>query len=130
MNPGLTLTYTAVGAITNRRIVKHSTATTTGDTYVAQAAASTDGLIGVSAPNIDVADGGRIDVQHSGVAEVEAGGTITRDDFVTADANGKAVTCAPAAGAKAQSIGKALMSAVAGDRFDVLLTLSQVTTPV
>jgi hypothetical protein len=125
MNPGLTKTYTAQGAIGSRRIVKFGTA----DLAVAIAAAAANLQIGVTAPNIDVADGDRVDVVRGGLAEVVYGDVVTRGQFLTSDAAGAAVPCAPAAGALAQSIGKAEFSGVAGDFGLVMVAPVQITTP-
>lgn len=132
MNPGLTLTRIAVGAILSRRFVRYSKTgdAVSDDQHVVQASASSDLIMGVSAPNIDVADGGRVDVQLDGLVEVTAGGAIARGSYVTSDANGKAVICGPAAGVKAQSGGTAHTEATAdGDIILVKITRSQVTTP-
>jgi hypothetical protein len=59
--------------------------------------------------------GDRIDVVRSGIAEVEFGGTVARGDPLTADASGRAVAAAPAAGANAYVIGFAEVSGVLGD---------------
>ncbi|MFN3858415.1 MAG: capsid cement protein [Caulobacter sp.] len=116
MHPGLTKTFTAGGAIAKRRIVKLS-----ADFTVVQGAAAADAIIGVSDMSADVASGGRVDVRLTGVAEVDAGGNITRGGLVVSDANGKAVAAAPAAGANVRVLGIALVSAVSGDVLDVLL---------
>ena len=81
-------------------------------------------MIGVSDMSADVASGGRCDVRLSGVAEVDAGGTITRGALITSDASGKAVAAAPATGVNNRVIGFALASAVSGDIVDVFLTPS------
>lgn len=124
MNPGFTKNYTASGAIGSRRIVKFS-----ADSVVTLATAAADLQIGVTAPNIDVADGERVDVQRNGLVEVVYGGNVTRGQWLTADGTGAAVTCAPGAGAAAQSIGKAEISGVAGDFGLVMISLAQITTP-
>lgn len=116
-NPGLIKTKTADGAIAARRIVKPGA----GAGEVAQAAAAADALVGVSERAGDVADGGRVDVIKSGIAQVEAGGVIAAGAAVTADADGKAVAAAPAAGSNVRIIGFAEEAAAAGDYFDVLI---------
>lgn len=118
MTPGLTKTFTAEAAVTRRRIVKFGAT----DGSVLQGAAATDALIGVSDMSADVALGARCDVRLTGIAEVEAGGNITRGGPVTADANGKAVAAAPAAGVNNRTVGFAMASAVNGDIVDVFLT--------
>lgn len=109
-NPGLIKNYDAGAAIAKYRIVKFGTS----DYTVIQAAAATDLLIGVS--NLLGADSGdRVDVVKSGIAQVEYGGNVTRGALLTADADGKAVAAAPAAGANASVIGYAEVSGVSGD---------------
>jgi hypothetical protein len=120
-NPVLTKNFTAAGAITKRRIVKFDAS----DTTVVQGAAATDALIGVAA-ELDVASGERVDVHMVGAVEVEYGGAVTRGDLLTSDANGKAVTAAPAAGVNNGVIGRAMNSGVLGDIGSVHLTPSQV----
>ena len=116
MNPILIKSFKAEAAIAAYRIVKPGTA----DTQVLQAAAVGDALIGVSNQVAAAINEGQ-DVIVAGVAEIEAGGTITRGDWITTDANGKALAAAPAAGVNNNVIGRALVSAVSGDIFDVLL---------
>lgn len=115
-NQVLAKTYTAGGAISAFRIVKLGS----NDGEVVQAAAATDLLIGVCA-ELAPASGERVDVHKIGIARVEFGGTVTRGNPVTADASGKAVAAAPAAGSNVRIIGFAEVSAVAGDIADVLL---------
>ncbi len=105
---------TAVGA---NLIVKPGST----DDYVVQAAAATDKLMGVSG-NIAGDAAGRVDIIKEGIADVIAGGTITRGDPITSDANGKAVVAAPAAGANARLIGFAEVSGVSGDVISILLS--------
>lgn len=109
-NPDFIKTYTAETAVAAYRAVKHGTA----DTSVVQAAASTDALIGVSGPLAGDA-GKRVDIIHSGTAEIEYGGAVTRGDWLTSDVDGKAITAAPAAGVNANVIGRAMCSGVLGD---------------
>lgn len=121
-NPTLIKTMTAGGAISHRRILKHGSA----DHEVVQAAASSDLLAGVAVAPGGVASGERVDVAMDGIAEVEFGGTVTRGQPVTADASGKAVAASPAAGANAEIIGHALVSAVSGDIAPVKLARGRI----
>ncbi|MCE7915414.1 MAG: DUF2190 domain-containing protein [Nitrosomonas sp. PRO4] len=111
--------YTAGGAISPFRIVKMGS----NDGEVVQAAAATDLLMGVTG-ELGPASGERVDIQKIGIARIEFGGTVTRGNPVTADASGKAVAAAPAAGANVRIIGFAEVSAVSGDIADVLLAPS------
>ncbi len=102
--------YTAETAVGANLIVKPGST----DDYVVQAAAATNLLMGISG-NIAAGAGERIDIIKRGIADVIYGGTITRGDPITSDANGKAVTAAPATGANVRIIGFAEVSGVSGD---------------
>lgn len=107
---GLIKNFVAGAAIIRRRFVKFGAS----DTTILLAAAATDAAIGVSS-EIDAAQGERSDVMMSDIAEVEYGGAVTRGDFLTSDAVGRAVTAAPAAGANVRVHGQAMVSGVLGD---------------
>lgn len=109
-NPDLIKSFTAETAIAAYRVVKFGST----DDYAVQGAAATDSLIGVCG-NVAGDAGKRVDIALTGVAEVEYGGTVTRGQLLTADANGKAVAAAPAAAANNRIIGTAMVSGVAGD---------------
>jgi hypothetical protein len=109
-NTLLNKNYTAGGAIAAYRIVKVGA----NDGEVLQAAAATDYLMGVC-ESVGPASGERCDIVKGGIADVEFGGVVARGKPVTADANGKAVEAAPAAGANVRIIGFAEVSAAAGD---------------
>lgn len=116
-NPALLKSFSAGGAITAYRIVKFSAAET-----VVLAAASTDALIGVT-NEVAAASGERQDVVLEGIAFVEAGAAVALGALVTADASGRGITAAPAAGSNARLIGTALDAAsAAGDVIRVLLS--------
>lgn len=136
---GLTKTFTAGGTINDARILKFSSA----DNLVVQATAATDALIGISKvpqgqqqraiqtgptpptiPTVTIAANQRVDVVLEGIGEVIFGGTITRGALITADANGKAVAAAPAAGTNNRIIGVAMCSGVDGDIGTVLISPS------
>ena len=114
-------TYLAGAAVTKHRIIKHGA----DDDNVIQAAAATDKIMGVTTL-LDIDSGERIDVIEHGIAEVEFGGTVTRGDPLTADANGKAVAAAPAAGTNNRIVGWALVSAVSGDIAKIKVAPSQI----
>ena len=125
MNPGLTKSYVTSAAVAKRRIVLFS-----GDRTVAQAAAATADMIGISDMSADAALGARCDVRRSGIAELDLGGAIARGKPVTADANGKGVLCDPAAGTSASYIG--FLEAVTGangDIGDVFICPGRLTKP-
>lgn len=123
-NPALP--YTAGAAVLPRRIVKPGAA----DGAAIQAAGATDKLFGVSDSLGAAAAGDRLAVYQSGDAvEIDVGGNITRGDLITADANGKAIASAPAAGARQRVIGVANNSYVAGDVGEFRLAPGADTTP-
>jgi hypothetical protein len=111
-NPLLDKTFTAGGTINPYRLCKFGGS----DTAIVQAAAATDAIIGVSG-QIGAASGEVLDITLIGVGEVQAGGSITRGNQITSDANGKAVVASDGN----VIIGKALASASAGDILPILL---------
>lgn len=117
--PGLIKAYKAASAVAARRLVALD-----GNGDVVQASATTDAIIGVSELGADA--GKTCDVIHSDIADVEFGGAVSPGDFVTADADGKAVAAAPASGVNARVAGTAIMDAVAGDIRPVLLNPTQI----
>lgn len=108
--------YVAETAVGANLIVKPGST----DDYVAQGAAATDYLMGVSA-QVTGSAGERVDIIKEGIADVVYGGTITRGQPLTTDANGKAVAAAPAAGSNVRIIGFAEVSGVSGDIGSVLI---------
>jgi len=121
MNPGLTKTYTAQGAIPARAIVKAGSA----DGTVTVATSGADAIIGVN-ERLDVDNGDRVDVSHGGIAEIVCGGSVAFGSYLTASNAGVAVAAAPAAGVNARTVGLALTSGSAGDIIDTLLTLTRI----
>ncbi|HET7300106.1 MAG TPA: hypothetical protein VFJ01_05580 [Oleiagrimonas sp.] len=113
--------YTTGAATAAYRIAKFGSA----DGAVVQAAAATDAAIGVF-DELAHDSGERADVIRDGYALVEYGGTVTRGDWLTADADGKAVKASPAAGDNASAIGRAEVSGVAGDIVSIVLAIGQI----
>ena len=107
-NPRDIKNFTAASAVAAKRIV----ALAAGGS-VSQASAGTDNIIGVV--ELACESGSRVDVVTGGIAEVEAGGSISCGDWVTADSNGKAV----AADSTDEVLGKAWDNASSGDYFPV-----------
>src|SRR5262249_46830404 len=99
--------YKAGGAITGYGYIVKPGA---NDYEVLIAAAATDLLLGVVNQQGAVASGDRCDVMLEGVADVVLGGTVTRGNEITSDANGKGVAAAPGAGTNNRIIGMALQS--------------------
>lgn len=116
-NTLLNKNYLAEAAIAPFRIVKMGAA----DGGVLLAAAATDALIGVCEA-VGPASGERCDVVKVGLADVELGGTVVRGGPITADATGKGVAAAPAAGVNNRVIGFAEISGVAGDIIPVFIS--------
>jgi hypothetical protein len=117
LTPTLIKNFIAGAAIAAARIVKLGAA----DGTVVQGAAVGDSLLGVCVQPGGAGNGERVDVALGGIAEVEAGGAITRGDWLTSDAAGKALSAAPAAGTNNNVIGRAMASAANGDLIPVLL---------
>ncbi len=115
-------TYIANGAIADKRFVKFH-ATLAGQ--VVQASAATDAIIGVSNQPKGAASGDRVDVNLIGEVPVEAGAAIVAGTMLTADASGRAVTAAPAAGVNNRIGGFANEAAsAAGDIIRTVLSQS------
>jgi hypothetical protein len=114
---GLTLAYIAGVAMPARRLVKQGPA----DKFVVMAIDGGVPIIGVS-EQIAVAAMAPVDVIHSEVAVVEAGAAIALSSPITADASGRAITAAPAAGVNMWIVGITLEAATAaGDFIRVLV---------
>ena len=116
---GLIKNFGAGGAIPARRFVKFGA----DDDTVVLATSATDSVIGVSL-ELDSVSGDRVDVTLGDLAEVTIGGAVGRSDLVVSDAQGRAVTAAPAAGANVRVGGVAMSSNVLGDIGTVLVRQS------
>lgn len=116
-SPTLIKSYKAGAAVGKNLLVKFDST----DLTVIIAAAATDLIIGASMEIAADAAGDRIDVAMGGIANVIAGGSITRGAKVTADSAGKAVAAAPAQGVNNQIAGICLYGAASGDLTPILL---------
>jgi hypothetical protein len=87
---------------------------------VVQAAGATDALVGVS-DFMGAKTGGPLDVVQAGLAELRLGGNVNAGDPLTADADGKGIKCAPAAGATKMYGAFAQAPGVADDIIPVLV---------
>ena len=115
---GQTIPAIAGAALTARTIVKLSASAT-----VITCAAATDQPIGVA--EFDTPIGLPVGVIVDGVAKVTAGAAFPAGARLTADASGRAVAAAPAAGTNNGIIGIAYQAAGAlGDQVDVLIAPS------
>ena len=110
-NELLNKSQAAEGAIAAYRIVKFGAA----DGNVLQATGPADKLIGVNDRIPFAGSGERGDICRIGICEVEYGGTVAAGDALTSDAQGRAVTAAPAAGTNNRVIGFAEVAGVLGD---------------
>ncbi len=109
-NDGLIVAYDAGGTINAHRIVKVG-----GSDYEAlQATGNGEAFLGLST-DVKAESGEPVDVIRDGIGNIEYGGSVTRGDWLTADADAKAVTAAPASGTNVQVIGRAEVSGVAGE---------------
>lgn len=111
MDESIIKNYTASGAIGQYLVGKFGSA----DGTVAQASAATDLSIGVCCQPGGAADGERVDIVRSGMAEVQYGGTVARGKKLTVNSAGKVVEAAPSTGSNVQIIGIAEVSGVAND---------------
>lgn len=107
-NPLLAVNYLADLAIPINRLAKFGT----GDRNVTLATAATDFIIG-AVNETAIALGERADVVRVGIAWVECGAAVPRGSPITADAVGRAVVAAPAAGINNRIIGFADESGLA-----------------
>lgn len=121
MTPILTKAMKAEAAIAGYRIVKPGAA----DGAAVQATTTTEPLMGV-ADRLGAASGATVDVHMAGIAEVEFGGNVTRGDFLTADASGRAVAAAPGAGVNVNVIGRAMVSGASGDIGSVMISQGRI----
>lgn len=109
--------YTAEAAIGSYLFVRPGSA----DYSVVQASAGADRLFGITT-EVDATLGERVDVVHQGLAWLRLGGAVTRGDLLMADAQGRGVAAAAAAGVNVRVGAKAVISGAAGDVIRVLVT--------
>lgn len=107
--PGLITSHIAENTIRRRRIVTHGAV----DRRIVAATAGVV-LIGVLT-DLDADIGEHTDVVRSGVPPVEYGGTVTRGDLLTSDAQGRAVAVTLPVTEDTFTIGFAEISGVTGD---------------
>lgn len=108
-NVGLVKTFIVAGTINEYRIVKFGAQ----DRDALQASAASDKFAGVAGlpRGATAVTGESIDVIKSGVADVTYGGTVAAGDFLTSDAQGRAVV----ASVGDFIIGVAQVAGIAGD---------------
>jgi hypothetical protein len=118
---GLVKSFTAETAIAKRRIVSFGTQ----DGHVVQSTSDT-GILGVSGIRGAEA-GGPVDVYLSEMQGVECGANVNAGDYITADADGKAIPAAPAEGEQMQVVGRAMESGPLGAILTILIQPQQIT---
>lgn len=111
--PGFIRSYEAAAAIAAYRIVRFSDAANSSKVGVASAAGQ--GLIGTTGKVGASAAGQMVDVHRSGLNPVQLGGTVNAGDWLTSDANGKAIATTTVGN---HVIGRAEQPGVAGDVID------------
>lgn len=114
---GLEKSFRCAAAIAEARLVVFGA----NDDTVALATASTGEIIGIT-QHATGAAGDEVRVMLTGIAELRLGGTVTRGNRLTSDANGQGVAIGAVAGTNYNSIGMALASGVSGDIIPVLIT--------
>jgi len=119
---GLIKNFTANGTIEKRRIVAFGAA----EGEAVQASGNT-AFLGVSGIRGAAIAGARIDVCMDDIRDIEFGSAVSYGDWLTSDADGKAITAAPVAGALMNVIGKAMTGGVAGSIGKVHVTPQQIT---
>ncbi len=117
MNPLLTKAYKAGAAIAACRLMKVGAA----DYLAIQATDGAAPILGASVQNMPAELNQTVDVVRAGLTYVEAGGSINRGQYVTADANGKAIAAVIVAGTPLYVAGTAEIAAVAGDLVPVMI---------
>jgi hypothetical protein len=119
---GLVKNFTANGTINKNRVV--AIGASEGE---AVQATGNNTFIGVSGVRGAAAAGDRVDVYMDEIRNIEFGGNVSYGDWLTSDADGKAITAAPASGAQMNVIGKAMTSGVAGSIGQVHVSPQQIT---
>jgi len=109
--------FVAEAAISANRVVTFGAT----DDNVLTAVAVTSTLIGI-VEGVSPVLGERVDVVMTGIADLQIGAGVTRGAYITADAQGRGVAAAPAAGVNNNVIGVALQSGVSGDIIPVLIS--------
>lgn len=120
-HPGTATPYTADADLPPYLIAKRGSIT--GNCAIA--AAATDSLLGVT-ERVAVPAGQVASICRSGFPPVTYGGTVAAGDYLTSDANGKAIKAVPASGATMQVIGQAEEPGALNDIHPVAIALGQI----
>lgn len=118
---GLVKNFTAETAVAKRRIVSFGTAE--GNVIQSTSPAGVLGVSGIRGATV----GERLDVYLSDIQPVEFGANVTAGDYVTADANGRAIKAAPGAGVTMFVVGRAMESGGVNAIGNVLIQPQQIT---
>lgn len=124
--PTFIRSYEASADVAGNRIVKFSD--TASSSKVAQGAANTDPLMGVS-DRMGASAGDMLDVHRAGLAPVQLGGTVAAGDKLTSDADGKAIKAVAADDTTVTIIGTAEQPGVEDDIIDAWLAAGTLTKP-
>lgn len=119
---GLVKNYTANGTVEKRRIVKFGAA----EGEAAQANGN-NAFLGVSGIRGAATAGDRIDVYMDEIRDIEFGGTVAFGDWLTSDADGKAITAVFSGTIQRNVIGRAMTAGVDGSIGQVHVQPQQVT---
>lgn len=118
--PGFIRSYASAAAIAAYRIVRFSDAANGSTVNIASAA--TQAIIGTTGKVGASAAGQMVDVHRSGLNPVQLGGTVNAGDWLTSDANGKAIATTTAGDGV---IGRAEQPGVADDIIDYFAAASR-----
>lgn len=118
--PGFIRSYRAAAAIAAYRIVRFSDAANSSAVNVSSAA--NQALIGTTGKVGASAAGEMVDVYRSDLNQVQLGGTVNAGDWLTSDANGKAIATTTAGD---NVIGRAEQPGVADDIIDYFAAFSR-----
>jgi len=110
--PTFIRSHRATAIVAAYRIVKYSEPTVSN--AIATASDNLDPLVGTTG-KLGGPSGAMVDVTRAGLGSVQIGGTIKAGDYLTSDANGKAIATTTAGD---QVIGKADQPGVADDIID------------
>lgn len=120
--PGLVKTFACADNANNAIAANIVVVVDASNGGVKRSGAATTGFVGVS---IEAADTNNfVAVQTTGIVQITAGGTISKGDYISSDANGKAVTATAVAfggTTVSQVIGIAMNAATSGNLVDVLI---------
>jgi hypothetical protein len=116
MNPLLTVAKVQQAAINPYRFVKNGSV----DHAYVQAVDGASPIVGVSGELDNAVLGQRVDIAKVGIAQIKLGGSVTRGQQLTADANGCGVAANLVAGTTVYYAGTAEESGVAGDIVELL----------